>query len=129
LTAKPVVFWAGQWSGYVPRKPSSKSLIWRQKQSGTTVMVLMRISGSGITSADMQFRRVRQIPIRLKPIMPNSVIIWLALLANRVVFLGVRMRLNVRSAYLCSPSTAGNFTSNVSQIMSLMLWTLLAHDV
>jgi len=61
--------------------------------------------------------------------MLNSVIIWLAWLANRVVFRAARMRLNVPYAYLCLPSIAGNFTGNAFQIMLHTLWTLLAHDV
>ena len=64
-----------------------------------------------------------------KPIMPNSVIIWLAWLANHVVFLGVLMPLNTHYAYLFLPLTPGNFISNAFQIMLHTLWTSLAHDI
>jgi len=52
--------------------------------------------------------------------MLNSVITWLASLVNHVVFLDVLMPLNVPYAYLSTVSTAGNFTSNVFQIMLLI---------
>jgi len=51
--------------------------------------------------------------------MPNCVTIWLAWLANHAAFLDVRMRSNVLYDYSCIVSTAGNFTSNVFQIMFL----------
>ena len=92
-------------------------------------MGLMPTNGFGITLADMKFQRASRILILSKPITPNSVIIWLALLANHVVFLGVLMLLNAHYAYLFLLSTEGNFISNAFQIMLLMLWTSLAHDV
>jgi hypothetical protein len=92
-------------------------------------MSLMPTNGFGITLADMKFQRARQILILSKPITPNPVIIWLAWLANHVVFLGALTLLNAHYAYLFLPSTAGNFISNAFQIMLHALWTSLAHDI
>lgn len=90
-------------------------------------MVLMLTNGSGITLAGTKFQKARLIPIQSKQIMLNYVIILLAWLENRVVFLDVLMHLNVRCVYSSTVSTAGNFTNNIFRIMPLMLWTLLAH--
>jgi hypothetical protein len=114
---------------YAPKKQSKLSLTKRRKQNSTTVMGLMPTHGFGITLADMKFRKARRILIPSKPIMPNSVTTLPASLANLVVFLGVRMHLNVHCAYLFMPSTAGNFISNAFRITPHSLWTLLAHDV
>jgi len=92
-------------------------------------MGLMLTNGFGITLADMKFQSARRILILSKPIMPNSVITWLALPADHAVFLGLLTRLNARYAYSFLPSIAGNFTSNAFRIMLLMLWTSLAHDI
>ena len=95
--------------------------------ASTIVMGLMPTNGFGITLADMKFQRARRILILSKPITLNSVIIWLALLANHVVFLAVLTRLNARYAYSFLPSIAGNFTSSVFQITLRILWISLAY--
>jgi hypothetical protein len=92
-------------------------------------MDLRPSNGFAITLADMKFQRARRIHILSKLITLNSVITWLAWLATHVVFLGVRMPLNARYAYLFLLSTAGNFISNAFRIMPLMLWISLAHDI
>ena len=101
----------------------------RRKRNSTILMGLMPTNGFDITFADMKFQRARPILILSKPITPNFVIIWLALLANHVVFLGVLMLLNAHYAYLFLLSTAGNFISNAFQTMLHTLWTSLAHDI
>jgi hypothetical protein len=75
----------------------------------------MPTNGSGITSADTKFQKLKQIPIQLKRTMLNSVTTWHAWLANHVVFLVVLMHWNVLYVYLSSVSTADNFTSNIFQ--------------
>jgi len=91
----------------------------RQKQSGITVTGLMLTNGSGITWAGTKFQRVRLTPIQSKETMLNSVIIWLASLVDRVVFLVARMRLSALCVFLFIVSMAGNFINNVSQTIQL----------
>jgi hypothetical protein len=91
-----------------------------QRQSGITVTDLMLISGSGITLAGTKFQMARLILIQSKEIMLNSVIIWLASLADRVAFLVAHMRLSALCVFLFILSMAGNFINSVSQIIQLM---------
>jgi hypothetical protein len=86
----------------------------------STVTGLMLISGSGTTLADTKFQMARLTRIQSKEIMLNSVIIWLALLVDRVVFLVARMRLSVLCVFLFILSMAGNLINTVFQIIQLM---------
>jgi hypothetical protein len=82
-------------------------------------MGLMLISGFGITWAGTKFQRAKLTRIQSKEIMLNSVIIWLASLADRVAFLVARMRWSVLCVFSFILSMAGNFINNVSQTIQL----------
>ena len=91
-----------------------------QRQSDITVTDLMLISGSGIILAGTRFQRARLTHIQSKEIMLNSVIIWLALLVDRIAFLVARMRWSALCAFLFIVSMADNLINNVFQTIQLM---------
>jgi len=79
----------------------------------------MLISGSGITWVGTKFQMARLTRIQSKEIMLNSVIIWLASLVDRVVFLVAHMRLSALCVFLFIVSMSGNFINNVFQTIQL----------
>ena len=80
-------------------------------------MALMLMLTFGITLADMKSQKANLTRILWKAIMPTYAIILLAWLASHAVSRVAPMPSTVRSAYLLSVSTAGNFTNNAIPII------------
>jgi len=91
-----------------------------------TVMLLMPTIAFGITSAGMQFRKVKPIPSRLKGITLSCATTWLVWPGRLVVSRVVPMHSSVLCACLSFVSTAASFISIVSLLILPMLSSSLA---